>query len=771
MLYLHPPFFFIEGVAVSPDSADPTQCWYYPSCPHLAVDEQGRPAIRLLLFKENLDELPPEREDAAGFLFFDTSLAWPEETLQKVAGRLASLLDLDAPPRLSPLLYTGGSVTFSLLDKQVTSTPSGGGPPGGGQPAGTGTNAGPVPTEDWVPVLQVPATPSLYGENRAMLSAQLSKRAAQLIMDSFDGYIPAGIMYDLKYVGLQRAFNIKIEADWSQIYHHLENTFRARVFIFDTDLSKIVEELEDAKLLKITATSEDPEMEGEFNTVRKDLQKFILDNFFKPQPNPFKPDGVASTLSELTPVAWDLRNVFAPAAIGFTRRELNESEIRSFDIDYTVERAVERQIAPQAHLSMFWEDYSLTREQVVTIVDGDDDVWKTVEFSVAANANFSADELAAVAVEVAYGDDSPGDPPPQAVKWAFDLRSGVPQTRKAWYDPDVGRAYKYRYNAVFGPDAVVGQGVQLQSPWRESTNPMLTVSPNELYQIRRLEFQRSKTLPATLFPEVQVHTRYVDPGTGWSHETGGVLNSDTPRFVTELRLPADAPTTMDYRAVYLRVDDDPIEIDWRPTPDELISLQDPRTNLFHVKVLVAGAEQIDRLILNFRYQDSEHNIFEKGGFDLTSTKLHDPLEWVFHRADPARTRYEYNQLILTTDGDIISSDWVGDDRAALPVGIKWAKRWDVRPELVGPPLAINGVGRVDVLLSYHDVANNVMSEQRDTFSATGPGEPWSLQLADPSTREYKYTVTYLMQDGFERRIGPSVSTDTFLVLSSVPPAS
>jgi hypothetical protein len=35
-------------------------------------------------------------------------------------------------------------------------------------------------------------------------------------------------------------------------------------------------------------------------------------------------------------------------------------------------------------------------------------------------------------------------------------------------------------------------------------------------------------------------------------------------------------------------------------------------------------------------------------------------------------------------------------------------------------------------------------------------------------RDYTYDLTYVQQNGFERRMGPISGSDTFLVLSSVP---
>ena len=73
MMYLHPPFYMFEDVAVAPDYDDPHQYYYFPNRPHLAVDD-GHPAVRLLVYKANLDDLKPEEESVAGFFYFDTTL-------------------------------------------------------------------------------------------------------------------------------------------------------------------------------------------------------------------------------------------------------------------------------------------------------------------------------------------------------------------------------------------------------------------------------------------------------------------------------------------------------------------------------------------------------------------------------------------------------------------------------------------------------------------------------------------------------------------------
>ena len=38
----------------------------------------------------------------------------------------------------------------------------------------------------------------------------------EAVIDAFDGFIPAGVVYDLTFVGMQRAFNVHVSADCAQ---------------------------------------------------------------------------------------------------------------------------------------------------------------------------------------------------------------------------------------------------------------------------------------------------------------------------------------------------------------------------------------------------------------------------------------------------------------------------------------------------------------------------------------------------------------------------
>ena len=156
------------------------------------------------------------------------------------------------------------------------------------------------------------------------------------------------------------------------------------------DLDDIVERLEEEKIISIKASlelegEEAAVVEEEFNQVRKDLSELVLEKFFEPAPNPNEATPDDQTVSTVLRTARQIRNIAHHwPSVGYSRREVSVEELRSIQVDYTVNKAVSRKIAPQAHISLFFEDFGLTKEDVVTVVDGNDALWNTTTFDALA---------------------------------------------------------------------------------------------------------------------------------------------------------------------------------------------------------------------------------------------------------------------------------------------------------------------------------------------------------------------------------------------------
>ncbi|MEE8585449.1 MAG: hypothetical protein V3T83_11410, partial [Acidobacteriota bacterium] len=120
-------------------------------------------------------------------------------------------------------------------------------------------------------------------------------------------------------------------------------------------------------------------------------------------------------------------------------------------------------------------------------------------------------------------------------------------------------------------------------------------------------------------------------------------------------------------------------------------------------------------------------------------------------------------------GGVLQTGWVQEDRKTLTVGFVYAQRMEVQPELVGPPLADNRVELIRLKLVYEDSANEVESSKEMIFTTPGKGQVWKIHLKDASARDYSYELTYVLETGFQKVVGPLASRDKFLILSSLPP--
>src|SRR3990167_2227915 len=702
MLSLGPPYFQIEGMTVMSDFHDPFQFYYFPNRPKLAVDEQGRPAIRFIILKEAQDEIErnPDgtaaEEDVAGFLVFDTDLAWDSDAVRKAERFIKQELNLADTPRLAPLTYKGGTVQLTFLDRTTTLPP----PVDPTNPGGTTPPPAPDPVDakqTWVPFLKSSGVPSLYGDNRAIFSAMLSRKATKLLYGSFEGFMPAGVVYNLDFVGMQTAYRVKVSADWEQAYHFIQDHFGLDLVFVTVDLDDIVERLEEAKIINIEASlelegEEATVVESEFNQVRKDLTELVL------------------------------------------------------------------------------EDFGLTRDDVVTVVDGNDALWNTSTFDAVVNADYAGDAIHSVALDVQYRAPENFDPlaDPDA-EWSFLFDSADDRVkRSAWYNPDIGHQYFYRYSVFFKPSALPGPTHSLSSGWRPHASPLLVITPDELYQRRTLEVQPDASFPWDLYPSVFVHLRHATPT--WSHEDSKLLSQADSAMRFAFRTDSAVDPGVDYRFSYFKAGGGTLETGWQRTASDLVIVRDPLPPRPKIRVMGAGdRKRILNLIVDLRYTDPHTGLVASDSILIDQGNVGSVHEWEMPAADATRLRYEFSQTLIDIDGNVTTTGFQQEDKTTLIVGEKYVRLMEVQPELVGPALGQNGVERIVLTLRYDDAAHGVHVEEQQAFAQPGVGTPWRVELQDASLRDYTYELTYFLRTGFEKSSGRRSSRDRFLMLSSIPP--
>lgn len=784
MLSLAPPYFQIDGMTVLGDADDPLQYYYYPNRPRLSVDEQGRPAIRFIILKEAQDEIDAgvdgaDEEDVAGFLVFDTDLRWEESAIRKAAREIERELNLPDTPRLAPLPYRDGTVELTFLDRktQLPADPGDGG-------AGPGDDGGtPAPEFDpaqrWVPFLSTSGVPSLYGDNHAIFSAMLTRQATKLMYGAFEGFMPAGVVYTLEFVAMAPAYRVTVEADWSQAYQFIQDTWDVNLVFFDLRFDEIRERLETAQIIKIEASlelegEEAAVVEEEFRQVRRELEDFLMETFFKPEPNadrvePDEPD----TLDDVVRASRSLHALAHhwPTG-GYSRREVDIATLRTLSIDYSTRRAVRRRIAPQAHISLFFEDFGLTRDDIVTVVDGNDALWNTTDFDASLNAEFATEGIDSVTLDVQYRKAEAFDPlaDPDA-EWSFKFDTGEERfTRSAWYNPDIGHSYFYRFGINFKPSALPGPRHTLNSGWRPHDSQLLVVSPDDLYRRHRTEVRLIDKFPFDRYPQVFVRLHYAHDG--WIHEDSELLSADRKSMPFAFRTARDADVAVDYRLTYFKVGGGTLEGPWQRDAGDLIVVPDPLPPQPVIRLAIAGdRSRIANLIVDFRYIDEENGIFAGDSIFIDQTNINAQHLWRLPAIDPEKRRYEYSQTLIDIDGNVIMTGFQQEERTTLVVGDKSVRQMEVQPEIVGPPFAENRVERLLLTLRYRDPANGIDIEEQRVFAQPGVGLPWKVGLQDAAARDYTWEATYVLTTGFERTTGEMAARDRFLLISSVPPAA
>jgi hypothetical protein len=140
--------------------------------------------------------------------------------IERAASKLRVEDGLAQKPRLTPIFFSKGSVKLMLLDAST--------------PEGTASPTAEQPTQ-FVTKIMGAGSPSLYGDNRAIFQASLSKKGAAALSGALDGVTPIGVVYSLTFAGLQPAFQVKAKVEWQKVYDHFSEREQADFLFYESD--------------------------------------------------------------------------------------------------------------------------------------------------------------------------------------------------------------------------------------------------------------------------------------------------------------------------------------------------------------------------------------------------------------------------------------------------------------------------------------------------------------------------------------------------------
>jgi hypothetical protein len=267
MLYLDSSM-TIKGISIFRDYNDKSLFYFLPNSPRLTV-ESGQPMFQLLIYRDIGGATGPQ---AGGFLIMTTDLGVPEGRLEQVKQELSSRFGVQA--RLTHVPIKAGAVRVTILD------------------SGAVAGEGPKREIRFVENIVANAAPSLYGDERAAFTAELSRQGAVLLSAALrgEGATPVVVVYDLQYVGLLPAYNVKITIKFQQSYEHLRTRMQANTLWFKSDIDQEMETLRKSLAIdieevvsEVNPTEDAATRLARLNTFAKELAQGA---FFKPALNP-----------------------------------------------------------------------------------------------------------------------------------------------------------------------------------------------------------------------------------------------------------------------------------------------------------------------------------------------------------------------------------------------------------------------------------------------------------------------------------------------------
>jgi hypothetical protein len=277
----------LKGVTLYRDYNDPHRYWYLPGSPRVA-HEGNDPLFQLLIYRRDITDNPDFHagdRPGGGFLTMTVDLGVSKSVLDAIKAELSSRVGTDVD--LVPVLFNQGNVRVTALGVSAGTAPS---LEASGADASGGTPAPPAPTQGprFVENILGSSRPSLYGDNRAVFSLELSQEGAVLMRASLEdgGASQVAVIYDLELTGLMPAFDVKITIDFRQTYDYLRNRFQLNTLFFRADIDSEYEQLVKQGAIKIETVDyvvlepqQQLERQERLTNLAKDLATW---SFFRP---------------------------------------------------------------------------------------------------------------------------------------------------------------------------------------------------------------------------------------------------------------------------------------------------------------------------------------------------------------------------------------------------------------------------------------------------------------------------------------------------------
>jgi hypothetical protein len=786
MLALDRQYGPFAGLGVFGDHADPSLFYYVPEAPRLAV-RSGIPELSLLKYKTDPADSGGAR--GGGFLSFTAELA---VTADQMTAARAELQKLGfASITLQPVPFRDGTAALATMLDQ------------------TGSDGGLRLVERIIGETM----PSLYGTQRAMFSLAMTTADDVALIEGMlthAAVTPVGVRYELRYDGIRPAIQAKITAKYDRVYHQLKQQFSAGASYYgvglSVDLGSATQQLRESGDIEVEILefTDDADLRARAEAALQWFQERLVTTFFRPSlPPPDSQDlqqqimkaaaalGLATasailgnanamssiakqlgmtpgTVSSVLGQGGNSGGASAMSNISFhlsyTFLDLNETEMKTETIDYSVAAAETRVAAPQGLLDALAPDDA--SKSISEVVLGSAD-FRNIQVHVRPTSDFAQQGVDKMTVELEYPANRPdGTPPSATAALEVDAQHTDPQLFAMWVDGAGDLSFRYRLTMAFTVDSPWrGKEPSQQTDWMTTMDRELVVNPLEYLSLIDLLITPG-VLAWTEVSEVQVDVR-CGGATGVTETV--LLSQTSPNVHARFRRPGSGDATLQARPTWFLVSGARVEGDWTAVDSAQLLVDGPfhATRTIRLVPMLPSSFVDCSVTVTYRergYEHSEARVFTPGdthGQTVSLRAFSDssaPLDLRLYL-----TRQDLSTLDQTTPA-VTGPAFVVADRAG-------AMR-SIRVRLLSPvkfaDLKLSAV-RVQ-LLDAADEAK-VLDQLLFTESRQDP-LTWFIPAASTDAPlQYRYRVVRYDLFGSASATPPVVSSDEELILPAMAPPS
>jgi hypothetical protein len=717
----------IDGVTIYGDSDQFNVFYPLPQQPRYRLDAQGRPSFSFYKYRFPVDH--PDGKKGGGFLLFDIEFVVDEAVLAGVRQKLADRVAAEANRRgISPVpevvigtfTYTKGGTSLKypegLVEKQV---PNG-------------------------------APPSLFGNNVCTFALELPPEGATFFEKAMQGQGGAvSVVYDLWFWA--RIPDVQITAGFnaSNFYSFYQTIDTDWSFWGEDDYRETIrEQMVQSESLYFRAVwggVTDPKVQA---TLRDWALRSVEEAVER------------KMIEAVAPVPDDQRK--APDGIEDVTRDITNTQISSFSLNYTESQTVEWHHAPQGILPNIttlkdasgapikWSDYART-------IDLDDPFYKTLRVNASVNADFKGLPIHSVEVKLLYK----GRPMANLVEGEPDgevvMNSEDDLGKFAAFVEGDDWTYTYSYQVNYR-----GASQQFQAPEVQTNEGNLTIGVDDV-GILAVDVAAGD-INWTEVDRVAVRLTYEDR----EHDVEQIeeqfaLTQAAPTYEIQRVIFQPMRNNYRYRVTYALKNGRELEGPELEGRSRKLFINDVFSNRKTVAVRGVGdfTNRIQTVFVDLDWLEPANDYEQTKSQALSGASPF--FDWTFPVIDDSGGKLSYKATTAYKDGtsDQLPVTVATTSTILLPPPVEAFLEVQVVPDLID----WTTVRLARVSLSYTDPEAGMAQSKDLIFSSTSHAEAtWRVELKDRDKDEYTYSVTYYLTDGLQKKEGPVTTRDRALIL-------